>query len=69
MNYTSSTHASSADRAIASILVAGVMFVLGYTVVRASMAASTPSATAQDSDIEMVIPHEAALWADFGVRY
>lgn len=69
MNYTTSTRVSTADRAIAGMLVAGVMFVLGYTVVRTSMAASTQDATSQDADIEVVIPHEAALWADFSTRY
>ena len=69
MNNTTSTRVSSVDQAIAGLLVAGVTFVLGYTVVRAGMAASNPSAVAVDSDVEIVIPHEAELWADFGTQY
>ncbi len=74
MSYNASTRitgqATGLDKAIAGLLVAGVTFVLGYTVVRASLAAATPSTeTAAESDVEMVIPHEAALWADFGTQF
>jgi len=79
MNYNSSARVAGAqitgqatgvDKAIAGLLVAGVTFVLGYTVVRASLAASTPSTDATAaSDVEIVIPHEAALWADFATQF
>ncbi len=59
------------DRAITGVLVAGVMFVLGYTVVRASLASTTTgqAATAADSNVNVVIPHEGTLWADFGTSF
>lgn len=67
MSYNTSTRVSSGDRAIAGILVAGVMFFLGYTVVRTSLAQTAESRTPED--VEIVIPHEAALWADFSKQY
>ncbi len=78
MTYHSSTHASThaptrttgVDRAIASILVAGVAFVLGYTVVRAGLAQSEASVTATDSNtVQMAIPGEGTLWKDFGPSF
>ncbi len=78
MNYNSSARVADAqisgqatgvDKAIAGLLVAGVTFVLGYTVVRANLAASPSTDTAVASDVEVVIPHEAALWADFGTQF
>ncbi|MBE9059445.1 hypothetical protein [cf. Phormidesmis sp. LEGE 11477] len=58
------------DRAIAGLLVAGVTFFLGYTVVRASLAqtdAATPTAT--NNDVEVVVPGEGTLWKDVGTRF
>jgi len=75
MVYNSSTQtggfsqSTGLDRAIASVLVAGVTFVLGYTVVRASLAASAPQAAAADSDVTVVIPHEGALWSDVSTGF
>ncbi|MGC1310385.1 MAG: hypothetical protein WA885_24410 [Phormidesmis sp.] len=62
---------SSADRAIASILVAGVTFILGYTVVRASLAQAEAQgvATTTDEDVQVVVPGEGTLWADFGTQF
>lgn len=67
MSYNTSTRVSPADQAIAGILVAGVMFFLGYTVVRTSLAQTAETTTPED--VQIVIPHEAALWADFSTRY
>ncbi|MGB7087343.1 MAG: hypothetical protein WBD47_17425 [Phormidesmis sp.] len=66
-----STHSSTADRAIAGVIVAGVMFVLGYTVVRANLAqTATGSDVATDeATIQMAVPGEGTLWADFGTRF
>jgi len=70
MNYHSSTQTFSVDRAIASVLVAGVTFILGYTVVRASLAHRNPATvSAESSNAEVVIPHEGALWADFSTKF
>lgn len=77
MNHSTSTrtNASSTGQAIldtrgyaiAGILVAGVMFVLGYTVVRAGLAQADSSLAANDStEIQMAVPGEGTLWADFG---
>ncbi|MEL6816030.1 MAG: hypothetical protein AAFP03_14655 [Cyanobacteria bacterium J06598_3] len=77
MNYNSSNRitgqATGVDKAIAGLLVAGVTFVLGYTVVRASLAADTSAAataaSAIDNDVQVLIPHEGALWADVGTSF
>ncbi len=62
MSYTSSTaRVSSADRTLAGLLAAGIMFVAGYTAVR--MAFAQPSADAQNVTYP-VAPHEATLWSD-----
>ncbi|MEL6247870.1 MAG: hypothetical protein AAFY78_02740 [Cyanobacteria bacterium J06648_16] len=64
MSYmSSSTRVSGADRAIASLLAAGIMFVAGYTAVRMTLGQSV--ASGQDADVTYpVVPHEATLWAD-----
>jgi len=59
---------------IASLLVAGVTFVLGYTVVRASLAQSeqgavTATDAAANSEAEFVVPGEGTLWKDFGTSF
>ena len=75
MTYHSSmrtlTQTTSTDRAIASVLVAGVTFILGYTVVRASLAqAEQASTTTTNSDpIQMAVPSEGTLWQDFGTSF
>ncbi|MEO1590443.1 MAG: hypothetical protein AAFU71_04020 [Cyanobacteria bacterium J06632_22] len=62
MSYTSSTaRVSAADRTLAGLLAAGIMFVAGYTAVR--MVASQPAANA-DNVTYPVAPHEATLWAN-----
>ncbi|MEL6351233.1 MAG: hypothetical protein AAFR58_05670 [Cyanobacteria bacterium J06627_28] len=64
-NRTSATQSTGVDRAIASLLVAGVTFVLGYTVVRASLAyeaQQAPDFVAED--VQTVVGHQGALWSD-----
>ncbi len=70
MSYNQLNRASTADRAIASIFIAGVTFVLGYTVVRTALGpAQQGTSVSATTDAEIVIPHEATLWADFGKSY
>lgn len=74
MNYNSSTRLTSqttgVDKAIASLLVAGVTFVLGYTVVRASLATSAaqPAAATAD-DVEVIVTHQGAMWEDVSTQF
>ena len=69
MNYNSSAQTSSLDRAVTGLFAAGAMFVLGYTVVRVSLALPATAPAAANSDIEVVIPHEGALWADVSTQF
>jgi hypothetical protein len=73
MNYNSSSRitgqSTGVDKAIAGLLVAGVTFFLGYTVVRASLAASTVSAPAADADVEVIVGHEGTLWSYVGTNF
>ena len=72
MNYNASTRTneqSALGNAIAGLFTAGVMFVLGYTVVRASLAQNVATPVATDATIEMVTPHEGTLWAGFGTEF
>ncbi len=71
MTYNTSTRTSGAGQAIAGVFVAGVMFVLGYTVVRASLAerVQTPVVAGDNDAIQMAIPSEGTLWAEFGNSY
>lgn len=68
-NSSSSTQTTGVDRAIAGVLVAGVTFILGYTVVRATLAQSTAATATASNDVEVVIPHEGALWADVSTQF
>ncbi|NJM96004.1 MAG: hypothetical protein HC800_01215 [Phormidesmis sp. RL_2_1] len=66
----SSTYDSTTGRAIAGIFVAGVMFVLGYTVVRVSLAQPAASSPAPElAEVQVVVPGEGTLWADVGTSY
>ena len=72
MSYNISNRAERSDavgNAIAGLFAAGVMFVLGYTVVRASLAQSSISPAEASAAADVVVPHEGTLWADFGTRY
>lgn len=77
MNHSTSTRTTTSSTgqailetrgyAIAGILVAGVMFVLGYTVVRAGLAQADSSlVTNESADVQVIVPGEGTLWADFG---
>jgi len=69
MTYNSSTQTSSLDKAVMGLFAAGAMFVLGYTVVRVSLAQPAAESTAANNDIEVVIPHQGALWADVSTQF
>ncbi len=70
MRYNQLNHASTADRAVAGIFVAGVTFVLGYTIVRTALGPVQQSTSVDTTtDAEIVVPHEATLWADFAKSY
>lgn len=62
---TSSENLSSVYALIAIPLVALITFVVGYTASRAHLGqAQNQNTVTEDSNI--VIPHEATLWSDFG---
>lgn len=64
------TRTTGVDRAIASVLVAGVTFFLGYTLVRVSLAQpETASSAVTNSDVDVVVPGEGTLWKDFGTSF
>ena len=72
MNYNASNRADRSDglgNAIAGLFVAGVMFVLGYTVVRASLSQGAIAPAETGAEAEVVIPHEGTLWAGFGTEF
>lgn len=71
MNYNTSTRVSNTDRAIAGLFVAGVTFMLGYTVVRATLSQSVTqqSSVAQSGDVQVVVPGEGTLWTGFGSNF
>ena len=70
MNYTSNRitgQATGVDKAIAGLLVAGVTFVLGYTVVRTNLATATVDTPAADA--EVVVGHQGAMWTDVSTQF
>lgn len=67
MIYNNSNQTSTANRAIASLFVAGVTFILGYTVVRATIGPAQ-EALVEGTEAAIVVPHEASLWADFAAK-
>ena len=73
MSYNTSNRtgqqSAALGNAIAGLLVAGVTFVLGYTVVRASLAQNAASAADVGDEIAVVVPHEGTLWAGFGTEF
>ena len=72
MNYNASNRVNQSTalgNAIASLFTAGVMFVLGYTVVRASLAESAIVPAEAGAEAEVVVPHEGTLWAGFGTEF
>ena len=62
---TSNESLSSSYALIAIPLVALVTFVVGYTASRATLS-QTQTQDVVAEDYNLVIPHEATLWGDFG---
>lgn len=62
---TSNENLSSSYALIAIPLVALVTFVVGYTASRATLG-QTQTRDAVTQDYNLVIPHQATLWSDFG---
>ena len=61
----SNENVSSVDRALGFTLAAFSMFVVGYTATRAFLS-QPQNQTATPANADMVIPHQATLWSDFG---
>lgn len=62
---TSNENLSSSYALIAIPLVALITFVVGYTASRATLS-QTQAQDAASEEYNLVIPHEATLWSDFG---
>lgn len=62
---TSNENLSSSYTLIAIPLVALITFVVGYTASRATLS-QTQTQDAVVEDYNLVIPHQATLWSDFG---
>lgn len=62
---TSNENVSGSYVSIAIPLVALVTFVIGYTASRATLS-QTQTQDAVVEDYNLVIPHQATLWNDFG---
>lgn len=62
---TSNENLSSSYALIAIPLVALVTFVVGYTASRAHLS-QTDNPNTVTEDYNLVIPHQATLWSDFG---
>lgn len=60
------TAAANSDRALIAVLAACTTFVVGYTTVRMSLRQDVAQSGSQSEVQRIVIPHEAALWSDFG---
>lgn len=69
MSYNTSTHVSNTDRAIAGLFVAGVTFILGYTVVRATLNQPAQTGTEVPDNVQVVVPGEGTLWSDVGTSF
>lgn len=62
---SNASNLSASDRWTAGLLAAGVTFIVGYTLARVCLMPT--SNTAASGDVQQnVIPHEGALWQDFG---
>lgn len=63
MNYTTSTASSSktgSDQHAVSFLVAGILFIVGYTLTRTLL--MQPAPQGENAVVNSVVPHEATLW-------
>ena len=63
---TSNENTSSSYALIAIPLVALVTFVVGYTASRAQLSQADSQNNVVNEDYNLVIPHQATLWSDFG---
>ncbi|BAZ43740.1 hypothetical protein NIES4102_07410 [Chondrocystis sp. NIES-4102] len=61
---TSNETLSTRDKVIGFSLAAFSMFVVGYTATRAFL--NQPNTNLATDNSNLVIPHEATLWSDFG---
>ena len=61
---TSKENSASLYGAIAIPLAALTTFVIGYTISRANLAQTQPNEVQED--VNIVIPHQATMWSDFG---
>lgn len=62
---TSNENIYSSYGLIAIPLVALITFVVGYTASRAHLT-QAPEQNATSDDYNLVIPHQAVMWSDFG---
>ena len=63
---TSNENISKSYALIAIPLVALVTFVVGYTASRAALSQADGQNNVVTEDYNLVIPHQATLWSDFG---
>ena len=67
MELRTSNESISASYALIAIpLVALVTFVVGYTASRAALTQTGSKNSVVTEDYNLVIPHQATLWSDFG---
>lgn len=62
MRSNTSLQISAQERALMGLMVAGVMFVAGYTIVRVNLSMSEPRVS--PDTIVNPVPSEGTLWAD-----
>ena len=63
----SNENLSNADRALGFTLAAFSMFVVGYTATRAFLSQpQNQTVNSNSSNGDIVIPHQATLWSEFG---
>jgi len=63
---TSNENLSGSYALLAIPLVALVTFVVGYTASRAHLSQTDTQQNVVTEDYNLVIPHQATLWSDFG---
>lgn len=61
-----SVQISSLDRVLAASLATFSMFIVGYSATRIYL--NQPAAQTNNAPASTVIPHQAQLWSDLGVR-
>lgn len=63
---TSNQNVSTLDKALGISLAAFSMFVVGYTATRVYLSQSQNQNVAPNNNVDIVIPHQATLWSEFG---